>query len=96
MNRIRKAMVVDAFKGLTNEVGHVDMQALSERLNPAWHPQVMAGQMAPRSVMDDMVEGTDLMRTGTFTIEDFCDYWSFIGHHLSDADLEKCARNIAA
>jgi hypothetical protein len=56
-------MVVDAFKYLTNEVGHIDMQALSERLNPAWHPQVMAGQMAPRLVMDDMVEGTDLMRT---------------------------------
>uniref|UniRef100_A0A7S0VXZ6 EF-hand domain-containing protein n=1 Tax=Hemiselmis tepida TaxID=464990 RepID=A0A7S0VXZ6_9CRYP len=96
LNKLREALVREAFADFTSEVGGIDMRALQQRFRPEHHPKVMDGSISAGEAFSDMVEGVDLERTGQFTFDGLSDYWSFVTSSLTQAQFERCVRSIAA
>mmetsp|Transcript_26997 Transcript_26997/g.52624 ORF Transcript_26997/g.52624 Transcript_26997/m.52624 type:complete len:517 (+) Transcript_26997:234-1784(+) len=96
LNKFRQVVVNKAFKDVTNDVGMLDMQQLQERFRPEYHPRVREGALNASYAFEDMIEGVDLDRNGQFKLEALSDYWSFIGHHLTQQQFEHCVTNIIA
>lgn len=93
LHRLRKQLVIQAFRPCFTAVSTVDMEMLLRNFQFQYHPRCLEGSLTLQQCMADLEEGVTLQRPGAPTVEDLMDYWAFIGYKLAEDQFEYCVLN---
>jgi Ca2+-binding EF-hand superfamily protein len=93
LHRLRKQLVLQAFRSCFTSVSTVEMDVLMRNFQFQYHPRCLEGSLTVQQCMADVEEGISLNRPGAPTVDDLTDYWAFIGYKLSEDQFEYCVTN---
>jgi Ca2+-binding EF-hand superfamily protein len=86
LNRLRRQQVARDFAptGGLSPAGDVHLSVLLARLQPRYHPAVLTGALPAAQAVEEVSLGVTLGRDVPPSLDDLCDYCSFVSAELND------------